>query len=146
MNPPKPVEQSLETLEVEVIAALLFADQRPLAGAIGLLDWRLNGELTRLVQGGALRGERGEKLLLRAGNKLHSEWVLVLGGGKRHSCNGKLLHSAIREAMVSCRGAGFSSVVLALPSGVATAKEVVEHLAGEQLETQVVFIDDGAMA
>lgn len=147
MNPAVPVEQSVETLEVDVVAALLFADQRPLTGAIGLLDWRLDGELTRQVQAGVLRGVRGEKLLLRAGDKMRCDWVLVLGGGERRGCGGALLNSAVKEMQESCRRAGFRSLALALPSGVVSMGELGEMLDGtEQSAVSLVFIDDEAMA
>jgi len=41
----------------------LWADVRPLRGAAGLLDWRLNGRLSRLLREGRLEGVIGEKLL-----------------------------------------------------------------------------------
>jgi hypothetical protein len=40
-----------------------FSDERPLRGAAGLVDWRLGGRLSRMLQSGRVRGERGEATL-----------------------------------------------------------------------------------
>ena len=47
----------------DALVVPLWADVRPLRGAAGLLDWRLNGRLSQLLREGRLLGAAGEKLL-----------------------------------------------------------------------------------
>lgn len=72
-----------DQIEVEAVAALFFSDDRPLAGASALLDWRLDGCLTRLLRSGDAVGSPDEKLWIQASKKLRADWVLFLGAGRR---------------------------------------------------------------
>jgi hypothetical protein len=47
----------------DALVVPLWTDVRPLRGAAGLLDWRLNGRLSQLLREGRVEGATGEKLL-----------------------------------------------------------------------------------
>lgn len=138
----------LELFEVEVLGALLFADQRPLVGAAGLLDWRLDGEVTRMLQAGSVSGARGEQLLLQAGDKLRAEWVLLLGAGRRRDCSGRLLQSLLQDLWKNFSRAGFRRVGVALPLDFQPGLPSLEKLTPgpDGLSVQVLFVDDAAIA
>lgn len=144
----KALDQPLELLEVEVLAALLFADQRPLVGAAGRLDWRLDGAVTRMLLAGTLSGRQGERLVLSAGPKLQAEWVLLVGAGKRQECSGRTLHTLLQESLKCCRQAGFQRLGLVLPLDLQPGMPNLETLvpAAEASNLQLQFIDDAAMA
>jgi len=72
-----------DQLEAEAVAAFFFPEDRPLAGAAALLDWRLNGFVTRLLLDGKADGQVGEQLWIRSNGKLRAPWVLLVGGGSR---------------------------------------------------------------
>lgn len=138
----------LELLEVEVLGALLFADQRPLVGAAGLLDWRLDGEVTRMLQARSMSGARGEQLLLQAGDKLRAEWVLLLGAGMRRDCSERQLLSLLKNLWKSFSRAGFSRVGVALPLDLQLSLPSLEKLTPgpDGLSVQLLFVDDAAIA
>lgn len=148
MNPLTPADLPLELLEVELLAALLFVDQRPLVGAAGLLDWRLDGEVTRMLQAGRVSGDRGEQLVVRAGAKLKAQWVLLLGSGKRAECSERHLKNLLKELWQSCSRAGFQRIGVALPLDFQVGLAAAERLAAspDVLNVQYVFVDDAAMA
>ncbi len=148
MIPQTPADQPLELLEVEVLAAFLFADQRPLVGAAGLLDWRLDGEVTRMLQAGRISGNRSEQLVLRAGVKLNAQWVLLLGAGQRRECTERQLKTLLKELWKSCSRAGFKQIGVALPLDFQTSLTIPDDLAPgvEELNVQFMFVDDAAMA
>lgn len=148
MNPLTPADPPLELLEVELLAALLFLDQRPLAGAAGLLDWRLDGEITRMLQAGRLSGDRGEQLVVRAGAKLKAQWVLLLGSGQRAQCSELQLKTLLQELWNSCRRGGFKRIGVALPLDFQTGLTDSELFSAipEELNVQYLFVDDAAMA
>ncbi|MGB5283245.1 MAG: M17 family peptidase N-terminal domain-containing protein, partial [Polyangiales bacterium] len=73
--------RSLDELQAELIVLPFFSDERPLAGAAGLIDWRLCGALSRKLMAGYLDGSFGEKALLTNPGTLKSEGLLLVGLG-----------------------------------------------------------------
>ena len=73
--------RSLDELQTEIIVLPFFADERPLCGAAGLIDWRLCGALSRKLMAGYLDGHFGEKGMVTASPKLKSEGLLLVGLG-----------------------------------------------------------------
>ena len=49
-----------------------FTDERPLRGAIGLVDWRLNGYVSRLLRAQRLSGDSTESTLVASSGRLGS--------------------------------------------------------------------------
>ena len=41
--------RQLDTLRCEALAGAFFEDERPLRGALGYIDWRMCGMLSRLL-------------------------------------------------------------------------------------------------
>lgn len=58
-----------------------FADCRPLKGNAALLDWRLNGRLSRILMKNRFRGDFKEALLLPSEGRIRSREILFLGLG-----------------------------------------------------------------
>ena len=54
----------IERTRVEVAIVTFFEDDRPLRGSAGRADWRLCGQLSRLVSEGRIQGRRGEAVLV----------------------------------------------------------------------------------
>src|SRR5260221_14536712 len=60
----------------ELLVAPFFADERPLRGTGGLVDWRLCGRLSRLLAARRVTGALGETPLLPAGGLGFGKGVL----------------------------------------------------------------------
>ena len=56
--------EALDPLPVDTVCLFVSEDERPLGGAAGFVDWRLCGQLSRLLVDGFFKGTRGESLLL----------------------------------------------------------------------------------
>ena len=76
-------EVAIERVPADVAVVALFADERPLRGAAGRLDWRLCGRLSRLVAAGRLSGQSGEAVLTPGGGGVRARAVVGLGLGSR---------------------------------------------------------------
>jgi hypothetical protein len=61
----------------ELMVVPFFADERPLRGAAGLVDWRMCGRLSRLLLSGRVGGGLGETTLLPARGLLFPRLLLV---------------------------------------------------------------------
>ena len=62
---------SADFLPGESVVVLYFSDQKPLEGPVALLDWRLDGQLTRMLLDEKIQGCAGEFLFFNI-NFLHS--------------------------------------------------------------------------
>lgn len=107
------VELPADKLIGESVAVLYFADKKLLEGPAALLDWRLDGQLTRMLLAGDLLGKAGEHLLLQSNGKLNSEWSLFVGGGKWAGLCKETHASLIRHMLKVASQAGFTRIALA---------------------------------
>jgi hypothetical protein len=57
------------------------ADERPLRGEAGLVDWRVCGVISRQLADGFVAGKRGEAVLLPAPRPLRASRLLLMGLG-----------------------------------------------------------------
>jgi hypothetical protein len=71
----------LDLAGTEVLVAALASDERPPHGLAGLVDWRLAGRISRLIQAGFATGESGEVLLVPGKPKLPFDKLLFFGIG-----------------------------------------------------------------
>jgi leucyl aminopeptidase len=98
----------------DALVVPLWADVRPLRGAAGLLDWRLNGRLSRLLREGRLDGSNGEKLLFFTG-RVPWRRVLTIGLGTTTNFSEDAFRTSLGAVLDAFRGLGIQSMGLALP-------------------------------
>ena len=133
MNPLERVALPVDVLPGEAVVALYFADLKPLHGPVALLDWRLNGQLTRMLLDGELQGRAGEHVMLQNNGKLKSDWVLFVGGGKWHGLCEET-HAALVKHMLSvARQVGFKDVSLAFMPHEDTSLDILQQQIGDAL-------------
>jgi len=60
-----------------------FTDERPLRGGVGMVDWRLNGYVSRLLSARRLSGDSTECTLVASSGRLGSDFALLVGLGPR---------------------------------------------------------------
>ena len=70
MTQPEQVTCPVDKMPGESVIVLYFEDQKPLDGPAALLDWRLDGQLTRLLLDGQIKGRAGEHVMLQSNGKL----------------------------------------------------------------------------
>ena len=114
-----------DKMEGEVVAALFFEDDRPLAGAAALLDWRLNGHLTEQLLTGAVTGAARDLLLIQNNGKLDSKWVLLAGAGQRKKITATVCSKLVAKIFKTCCQAGFERIAICLDAdGSLSEKEL----------------------
>lgn len=107
------VDLPADALEAEAVVVLYFSDKRLLDGPSALLDWRLNGQLTRMFLNGDIQGKAGEHVMLQNNGKLKADWVLFVGGGKWAGLCEETYAALIRHMLSVAGQAGFKKVALA---------------------------------
>lgn len=74
--------EGVDLQECEVLITGFFLDQRPLQGSSGLIDWRLNGRLSRLIIQKRLKGEWKETILIPSEGRVNSSMIVLVGLGR----------------------------------------------------------------
>jgi hypothetical protein len=92
----------------------IWSDVRPLRGAAGLLDWRLNGRLSDCLREERFAGERAERLLLPT-KRIPWRAVLALGLGATRDFDEARFRDTLDCAFTVMRGLGVSTMAAALP-------------------------------
>ncbi len=78
-----PTLPRLDEVTYDTLVLSHFADERPLRGVGGLVDWRLTGTFSRLMLDGRLTGAWGEQLLYPQALRLPFRKIVVFGLGDR---------------------------------------------------------------
>jgi hypothetical protein len=74
--------EGVDVQECDVLVTGFFRDERPLSGSTGLIDWRLNGMLSRLLAEGKLTGHWKETTLIPSQGRVMPRMILLLGLGE----------------------------------------------------------------
>lgn len=111
---------SLEALDrlagFDAVCCLLTTEERPFGGALGLLDWRLCGALSRVVKSGFFGCAPGEKLLVPADGRVPAERIFVVGLGRLGTVTPVGLEHALAQAAAMLERAGVHAVALGFPA------------------------------
>lgn len=70
-----------DRIESPIASVPFFLDQRPLRSSTGLIDWRLNGRVSRLLEQGHLSGREGDSLLVPTEGRMMADNLLLFGMG-----------------------------------------------------------------
>jgi len=77
----KITSDTLDEVDSQVALILSYSDIRPLRGQAGLVDWRLNGFLSKLIVSDRFGGRMGEALLMPSQGRLGPKELMILGLG-----------------------------------------------------------------
>jgi len=73
--------EPIDRQECQLVEAGFFEDERPLRGPAGLLDWRLNGAISREIINGRITGRFRETVIMPSHGRIHSPKILLIGLG-----------------------------------------------------------------
>ena len=107
----------LDAIEADVVVAGFFLEDRPLRGGVGRVDWRLCGQVSKMLANDEIVAERGTALLLAATGAFEAPRILLLGLGSRADFALTVAQDLMREAMGRCIDLGVRRIALA-PLGV----------------------------
>lgn len=116
----------LERLDADLAVAGIFADERPMRGGAGRVDWRLCALVSHLLAQGRIHGAEGEALLVPCFGRLAASRALLLGLGSRANYGEREVRSALRSAFQRGLELGARSLAMA-PLGL--APEEIPHYA-----------------
>ena len=145
----QPDLRRFDELKSEALSLPFFADERPLAGALGLVDWRLAGQISRLILRGRISGAPGERVLVPARPKLPFEKLFLFGLGHRASFDEAVFESSVRTLFETLGKAHVRASVCALPGravGLVAPERAMElflRLSGPEPEQdEITLVED----
>ncbi len=100
---------------MDALCLFVGADERPLERVAGLVDWRLCGALSRVLQQRFFVGAAGDWLLVPTDGRLPPSRVFCVGLGPRHALEPSVVAGALRTAASVLTRAGVESVALEIP-------------------------------
>ncbi len=106
---------ALDQAGAESLCLFVAADERPLTGLAGLVDWRLTARLSRLLRGGQLTGESGEAVLTSPGPRLGFRKLFLFGIGQKEQGEEEL-QKRVGESLRKLADAGVRDAALQLPA------------------------------
>jgi hypothetical protein len=110
-----PQLRRLDLAGTEVLCACLALDERPPHGVAGLVDWRLAGRISRLLERELASGELGEVLLVPGKPKLPFDKLLFFGIGARSDFNERVYKTVVEKMLGTLAGLRARSAVVELP-------------------------------
>ncbi len=139
----------LDELKCEALALPFFEDERPLPGALGLVDWRMCGEISRLLLRGRARGALDEKILVPTRRRLTIDKLFLFGAGSSESFDSDRFCAVVERMLVTLDRAKVRASVLRLPgpSSERIAPEramelFLERAAAHPEQDQVTLIEE----
>jgi hypothetical protein len=108
---------SIDVQECDVIVTGFFLDERPLRGASGWIDWRLNGRLSHFIQAKRFTGEWKETILVPSEGRLVAPLILLIGLGRvREYSNSTLrLRELSAHLIMTLQGIQVPNICLSFP-------------------------------
>jgi hypothetical protein len=105
----------LDQLKTEALALAFFEDERPLAGALGLVDWRLCGQVSRLLLRGRARGALNETVLVPTRPRLPFEKLILFGAGRAEDLDAQRFVEVVDRMLTTLDRARVRASVVGLP-------------------------------
>jgi len=135
--------RKLDLSGTEVLVTALAADERPPQGVAGLLDFRMAGRISRLIEKGFATGVAGEVLLIPGRPKLPFDKVLLFGVGNRADFCEPVFRSVLSRVLSTLEGLRARTAVVELPGrhfdGISAerAADILLEIAGGRPEHDV---------
>jgi hypothetical protein len=107
--------RKLDLVGTEVLVAGLASDERPAHGVAGLVDWRLAGRISRLLESGFATGRLGEVLLIPGKPKLPFDKVVLFGFGSCSEFNEHVFRAVVDKILRTLEGLRCRTAVVELP-------------------------------
>ncbi len=108
-----------EEQEADLLISAFFEDERPLKGTAGLLDWRFNGRLSRLLKEKKLTGEWKERTLIPSQGRILPRMILLFGMGSVRTYSYLTVRQIVPTLGETLRNLKASQICLSLPYGEA---------------------------
>jgi hypothetical protein len=106
---------SLPCQPESMICCFQFAEQCPLKGFTGLIDWRLLGRLSELRISNQFFGRMNESLLVLPGNRLPVNYLVMVGAGEPIQLSKEVYFELLDTMFDTARKLKIRQIIVSLP-------------------------------
>lgn len=135
----------IDELKSEALVVPHFSDERPLRGALGLVDWRLCGRVSRLILRGRMSGELGETTLVPARPRLPVDKIFIIGAGPAAGLDDSVFAAVVKRMLDALDRARVRASVISLPRASITPERAMtiflECAGASSAQDVVTFIE-----
>jgi len=107
--------EKVDAQECDVLVTGFFKDERPLRGATGWIDWRLNGMLSQFLIEKKLTGDWKETTLIPSQGRIAPRMILLLGLGEMNKYSYLRLRELSLHLLETLKKLDILRVCLSLP-------------------------------
>ncbi len=139
---------SLDKIQAELAIIFAFEDIRPLKGQAGMLDWRLNGQLSRFMLEHRFNAAKGEALLMPSGGRVAVDQLMILGLGQVGQINDQNIPqylSLMLSKLMGKKSHSFCLTMSDLASGLFewrnTVRLFISMLSGKEEDYQIHLLE-----
>ncbi len=108
-------KEGVDAQECDALVVGFFRDERPLRGSTGLIDWRLNGMLSRLLAEKKLTGDWKETTLIPSQGRIMARMILLLGLGEVREYSYLRVRELSAHLLETLKKLGALEICLSLP-------------------------------
>ena len=141
----KVTTDKIDQVPSETAALFFHIDERPLTGSSGLVDWRLCGQISRLLISGMIAGDTGEQVLLASQGRIGAEKIMLFGLGSTQTFSFERYGRTMSLAAKALRKMRADSVVLSLPDIQASSMDQPMAIRRLADELYAWYRDDAAL-
>jgi hypothetical protein len=109
--------EAIDLQECDVVATGFFQDERPLQGASGWIDWRLNGMLSRFLIDKRITGSWKETVLIPSEGRTVPRMILLVGLGKMREYSSLRVRELFQHLLNTLKKLEISSLCISFPHG-----------------------------
>ena len=131
--------RALGAAPADAIACGLYEDERPMRGVAGVLDWRLGGRLSKLLEDRYLTGKSGEVMLVPGTSRLPFAKVLLFGLGVRSAFDEHVFRAALLRYFDRFAGLSLETALLELPG---RADDAIDAMRAAELLVELGGVSD----
>lgn len=107
--------RQLDLVTTEILVAPIGEDERPPQGTAGLVDYRLAGQISRLIANHTVSGTVGQIHLIAGRPRTSFDRVLLLGEGNPVEMNLHVYAKVLAQLLASLQHLGARRAVVELP-------------------------------
>jgi len=107
--------RQLDLITTEILVTPIGEDERPPQGTAGLIDYRLAGQISRLIANHTVSGTVGQIHLIAGRPRTSFDRVLLLGEGNPSEMNLHVYAKVLAQLLASLQHLGARRAVVELP-------------------------------
>jgi len=120
--------RNIDEIPADAVALTICSDERPLQGESGLIDWRMNGYISRQLQSNRITGKLGETVLIPGPTRIHAKKLFIFGMGETESIDEEKVNTVSEHIKKTLDGMKKTKFAFVLSRNIKDRNKFNRHL------------------